>query len=137
MCSSRHVFARALGLSLCLTSLSLPAFADRGATAQLPDAAQIAAAASPEFLHALVMANITSTNCPGHALSDDEWALITGTADRVAAALNIDNRSFNDNYYSPAFAALDQAGTCDSEGAKIAPLIKRLRKMGGSADPIG
>ena len=44
----------------------------------------------PHFLTRLVMANVTGMNCPGYALSDGEWTLITGTADKVAAALKLD-----------------------------------------------
>lgn len=123
--------------ALCLATLALPAHADGAVTVKLPDPGQIAAAASPDFLMALVMANVAGMNCPGHALSDGEWALVTGTADRVAAALQIGPGAYDDQYYGPAFAALDKAGTCAAEGPKIAPLIDRLRSMGGGTDPIG
>lgn len=124
-------------LVLCLAALPLPALADGGVTVKLPDPGQIAAAASPDFLMALVMANVAGMNCPGHALSDGEWALVTGTADRVAGALEIGASAYDEDYYGPAFAAMDQPGTCDREGPKIAPLIQRLKSMGGSAEPIG
>ncbi len=124
-------------LALCLAALPLPALADGGVTVKLPDPGQIAAAASPEFLMALVMANVAGMNCPGHALSDGEWALVTGTADRVAGVLKIGASTYDEDYYGPAFAALDKPGTCDREGPKIAPLIKRLKSMGGSTEPIG
>ncbi|GAB1361626.1 hypothetical protein MASR1M32_08620 [Rhodobacter sp.] len=123
--------------ALCLATLALPALADGGVTVKLPDPGQIAAAASPDFLMALVMANVAGMNCPGYALSDGEWALVTGTADRVAEALQIGTGAYDDQYYGPAFAALDKAGTCETEGPKIAPLIDRLRSMGGGTDPIG
>ena len=58
-------------------------------------------------------------------------------SDRVAAALNIGAGAYDDSYYGPAFAAMDKRGTCDAEGPKIAPLIKKLRSMGGGTDPIG
>lgn len=130
---------RILPLTLTLGLIALPhsGVADGGVTVKLPDSGKIAAAASPEFLMALVMANVTGMNCPGYALSDGEWALVTGTADRVAAALNIGAGAYDDSYYGPAFAALDKRGTCDAEGPKIAPLIKKLRAMGGGTDPIG
>lgn len=128
-------------LALCLAalppSLPSPALADGGVTVKLPDPGRIAAAASPDFLMALVMANVAGMNCPGHALSDGEWALVTGTADRVAGALKIGASAYDEDYYGPAFAAMDQPGTCDREGPKIAPLIQRLKSMGGSAEPIG
>lgn len=127
-----------LTLTLFLAGPTLtPAFADGGVTVQLPDPGQIASAASPGFLMELVMANVTGMNCPGATLTDGEWALITGTADRVAEALQIDTGSYDDQFYGPAFAAIDQPGTCEAEGPRIAPLIERLESMGGSTDPIG
>ncbi len=125
-------------LSLTLaTALCTPALADGGVTVQLPDPGRIASAASEDFLMQLVMANVVGMNCQGYILTDGEWALITGTADRVAAALQIDTGAYDDRFYGPAFAAIDQPGTCDSEGPKIAPLIDRLKSMGGGTDPIG
>lgn len=120
-----------------LVLTATPAFADGGVTVQLPDAGQIASAASPGFLTQLVMANVVGMNCPGFILTDGEWALITGTADKVADALNIDTGTYDDQFYGPAFTALDQPGTCETEGPKIAPLIDRLKSMGGSTDSIG
>ena len=116
---------------------AFPAWADGGVTVALPDPGRIASAASPDFLMQLVMANVVGMNCEGYALTDGEWALVTGTADRVAEALQIDTGAYDDQFYGPAFAALDQAGTCDVEGPKIAPLIERLKDMGGGTDPIG
>jgi hypothetical protein len=124
-------------VTIIAVSLATSAQADGGVTVTLPDPSQIAAAASPDFLMQLVMANVAGMNCPGFALSDGEWALITGTADRTAATLQIDSGTYDDDYYGPAFAALDAPGTCDREGPRIAPLIDRLRGMGGSTDPIG
>lgn len=124
-------------LLLAAVLMATPAYADGGAKVQLPDPGQIASAASPDFLMALVMANVVGMNCEGFLLTDGEWALITGTADRVAAALQIDTGAYDDQFYGPAFAALDQAGTCQNEGPKIAPLLEQLKSMGGSADPIG
>lgn len=124
--------------ALCLAALiAPPALADGGVTVRLPDPGRIASAASPEFLRQLVMANVIGMNCPGFILTDGEWALITGTADRIAEALHLDTGSYDEQFYGPAFAALDQPGACDSEGPKIAPLIDRLKDMGGSTDPIG
>lgn len=123
-------------LALCLF-VATPALADGAVTVQLPEPGQIASAASADFLMQLVMANVVGMNCPGYILTDGEWALITGTADRVATALKIDTGTYDDQFYGPAFAALDQPGTCDAEGPKIAPLIDRLKQMGGGTDPIG
>ncbi|MGB4826776.1 MAG: hypothetical protein WBP18_05785 [Paracoccaceae bacterium] len=122
---------------IAASALTAPALADGGVTVKLPPTEAVAKAASPDFLTQLVMANVVGMNCPGFTLSDGEWALITGTADRVAKALKISTGAYDDQFYGPAFAALDQPGTCAAEGPKIAPLIKRLKSMGGSTDPIG
>ncbi len=114
-----------------------PALADGGVTVRLPPDAAISAAASPDFLHQLVLANVIGMNCDGYMLSDGEWALITGSADLVAARLGLDTAAFDDGYFGPAFAALDQPGACDSHGPKIAPLIEELKTMGGGTDPLG
>lgn len=116
---------------------ALPALADGGVTVKLPSDAAVAKAASPAFLAELVQANVVGMNCPGYRLGDGEWALVTGTADKVAAALQINAAAYDDQYYGPAFAALDDPATCDTKGPKIAPLIKRLKAMGGSTDSIG
>ncbi len=126
-----------LATMLCTLPLATQALADGGVTVRLPPAASIAEAASPDFLMQLVTANVVGMNCPGFTLTDGEWALITGTADRVAAALQIDSSAYEDQFYGPAFAAIEAAGTCEREGPKIAPLIERLRALGGSTAPIG
>lgn len=123
-----------LGLAVALTG---PSLADGGVTVQLPDPGQISATASSDFLMQLVVANVIGMNCPDFSLTDGEWALITGTADRVAQALTLDTATYDDEYYGPAFARLDRSGACAAEGPKIAPLIQRLRSMGGGTDPIG
>ena len=56
------------------------------------------------------------------------------TADKVAATLGISTASYDEQFYTPAFAAIDQPGVCASEGPKIAPLLAHLRSMGGTTD---
>ena len=124
-------------LLTCLSLFAVPAWADGAVTVRLPEDAAIAKAASAGFLTQLVTANVAGMNCPGYALSDGEWALITGTADKVAVALGISAAAYDDQFYAPAFAAISQPGTCDREGPQIAPLIDRLRAMGGGTHPVG
>lgn len=119
-------------LPLITLSLALPALADGGASVKLPSDAAIAKAATPAFLAELVQANVVAMNCPGFGLDDGEWALVSGTANMVAAVLNINAAAYDDQYYTPAFAALDNPDACDTKGPKVAPLIKRLKAMGGS-----
>jgi hypothetical protein len=120
-----------------LAFLATPAFADGGITVKLPDDAKIAEAASPDFLMELVQANVVGMNCDGFRLTTGEWTLITQTADKVAAVLKIDVATYDDQFYGPAFASLDLAETCTSDGPKIRPLVERLKAMGGGTDPIG
>jgi hypothetical protein len=122
---------------LLITLLAAPAFADGGITVRLPDDARIAEAAKPEFLAELVVANVIGMNCPGFEIDQGEWTLITGTADKVAAALKIETTAYDDQFYGPAFAMLDKPGSCEAEGPKIAPLIEKLKAMGGDTKPIG
>lgn len=112
----------------CATAFA--AFAD-GAV-RLPPDATLAQAASPAFLAELVQANVVGMNCGGYRLADGEWALVTGSADKVAASLKLSAADYEDRYYTPAFAALDDPATCDAKGPLIAPLIARLKAMGGS-----
>lgn len=121
-------------LALTLLSLATPALAKGASTVILPSDAAIAKAATPIFLAELVQANVVAMNCPGFGLDDGEWALVTGTADKVAAALGISAAAYDDRFYTPAFAALEDPDACDTRGPKIAPLIKRLKSMGGSTD---
>ncbi|MFZ1470421.1 MAG: hypothetical protein WAT09_15815 [Paracoccaceae bacterium] len=116
--------------------LASPALADGGVSVRLPDDGALAAAASPAFLAQLVTANVVGMNCPGVSLSDGEWALLTGSADKVAAALGLSTGAYDDQFYGPAFAALDDPATCSAKAPLIAPLIQRLKSMGGSTQPI-
>ncbi|NJM83301.1 MAG: hypothetical protein HC844_13150 [Tabrizicola sp.] len=124
-------------LVLFTALLAAPAFADGGISVKLPDPAQLAAAVSTDFLMELVQANVVGMNCAGYSLSQGEWTLITQTADQVADALRIGTGAYDERFYGPAFASLDKPGTCEADGPKIAPLIKRLKAMGGGTDPVG
>jgi hypothetical protein len=128
---------KTLFLTLLLALPAAPALADGGVTVALPDYRTIAQAATEGFLHELVLANVVGMNCEGYRISDGEWALITGTADLVASALKLDTAAYDSRYDGPAFAALDQSGTCGAEGPKIAGLIERLKAMGGDTVPLG
>ena len=118
--------------ALLLTLIATPALAEGPGLVRLPDEAAIAGAATPDFLTELVVANVVGMNCDGYRLTDGEWALLTGSADMVAEALTIRNSSdYDTRFYGPAFDLLDQPGTCATEGPRIAPLVDRLKAMGG------
>jgi hypothetical protein len=103
---------------------------------KLPPDDAIQGVASRDLLAELVQANVTGMNCPDFMLTDGEWTLITGTADKVAAVLGIDTNAYDADFYGPAFASLDKAGTCAAEGPKIRPLIDRLIGMGGGTEAV-
>lgn len=118
--------------ALLLTLIATPALAEDPGLVRLPDEAAIAGAATPNLLMELVVANVVGINCDGYRLTDGEWALLTGSADMVAEALRIRHSSdYDANFYGPAFDLLDQPGTCAAEGPRIAPLVDRLKAMGG------
>lgn len=118
--------------ALILTLIATPALAQDPGLVTLPDDATIATAATPELLTELVVANVVGMNCAEYRIDDGEWALLTGTADKVAEALKVkDSAAYDDKFYGPAFDLLDQPETCSTEGPKIATLITRLKDMGG------
>ncbi|EYD75699.1 hypothetical protein Rumeso_02786 [Rubellimicrobium mesophilum DSM 19309] len=129
---------RALSLSLALGALPLAALADGGVAVPLADVSGLSPAQAEELLTALVTANVVSSNCPGFGITDGEWTLITGTADRLAyeeLGLSVDD--YDARFYGPAFALLDQPGTCEAEGPKVRGIVQLLVDMGGSPVPVG
>jgi hypothetical protein len=128
--------------ALLLTTLfAAPAFAEDPGFVTLPETAKLAEAATPSLLTELVVANVVGMNCPAYRLTDGEWALLTGSADKVATAIGVaDSGDYDTKFYGPAFDLLDKPETCDSEGPKIAPLVERLKAMGGDTTllkPLG
>jgi hypothetical protein len=111
--------------------IASPAFAQDADLVKLPDEKLLTDMASPELLKELVTANVIGMNCADFLISQGEWALLVGTADKVAAILSVDTASYDDTYYHPAFALLDNPDSCAAEGPKIAPLIERLKAAGG------
>lgn len=127
--------------AVMLALLATPALAQDPGFVTLPRDERIAEVASPDFLMALVTANVVGMNCPDYPLTQGDWALLTGTADKVAAFLEVkDTGAYDADYYGPAFALLDNPETCANEGPKILPLIALLMEMGGDTQllrPIG
>ncbi|MCB1346965.1 MAG: hypothetical protein H6900_04745 [Rhodobacter sp.] len=123
-------------LVLALTLLAASAWADGGVTVPLPRIPPLPTGEQEHLLMQLVTANVVSENCPGHGLTPEEFALVTGSADLVAAALGVlDSNAYDDRFYRPAFAMLDKPDTCDREGPRIRPLINQLIAWGGSLTP--
>jgi hypothetical protein len=117
-----------IALGLMLVSLTLPALAGPPPTADLgkKDASAL--------LTRLVLANVASSNCAGYAVSNSQWKFITDTADQLANQLGLTVESYDAQYYAPAFAALEEADFCASEGPKVMPLIEEMIARGGSVD---
>ena len=110
--------------------------ADGGMTVQLPDVSALSEAEAKALIAQLAQVNVITSNCPGYAISDGEWTLVTGTGDRLAARLGLDAASYDRAYYGPAFKLLDDPGACDRIGPTARPLIDRLVGMGGDTTPI-
>lgn len=119
--------------ALALTAGAVQAAGDR-VTVPLPDVSGLSRAEGQALLRQLAEVNVITSNCPGYEISDGEWMLITGTGDRLAAALGLDPGSYDRDYYGPAFQLLDDAQACDRVGPAAAPLIARLIEMGGSTE---
>jgi hypothetical protein len=111
--------------------LASPAFAQEADLVTLPDEKLLTEMAGPELLKELVTANVIGMNCADFLISQGEWALLVGTADKVAEILSVDTASYDETYYGPAFSLLDNPESCAAEGPKITPLIERLKAAGG------
>ncbi|GLQ11611.1 hypothetical protein GCM10007913_35430 [Devosia yakushimensis] len=127
-----------IGTSLAgMLLAATPALADGKVYVQLPDLSDFSGQEAEEFLHQLVLANVVSSNCAGFEVSEAEWSLLTDSADIVGKGiLGLDSAKFDDEYYGPAFAALDEAGTCEVEGPQVEPVLEFLVDQGGSRDPL-
>ena len=112
------------------------ALADGGMTVPLPDVSALPEAEAKALIAELANVNVITSNCPGYAVTDGEWTLITGTGDRLAARLGMDAATYDKTYYAPAFKLLDDPGACDRIGPQAKPLIARLKAMGGDTTPL-
>ena len=117
--------------------LATPALADGKIYVQLPDLSSYQGAAAEDFLRQTVLANVVSSNCPGFEITEEEWSLLTDSADILARGnLKLSVDAYDADYYQPAFAALDEAGTCAAEGPKVQPILDELVSKGGSREAL-
>ena len=130
----RPMLAAAL-LALTMGGAST-ALADGGMTVTLPDVSGLSDAEAKALIAQLAQVNVITSNCPAYPITDGEWTLITGTADRLAAKLGLDASSYDKEYYAPAFQLLDDPGACDRIGPTSAAVLKRLVGMGGDTTPV-
>lgn len=110
--------------------------ADGGVSVQMPDLSQLSDTDAKALIAELANVNVITSNCAGYEISNGEWALITGTGDRLAAKLGLDPTAYDRTYYGPAFKLLDDPTACDRIGPTAKPLIRRLIGMGGGTTPI-
>ncbi|MDS9467107.1 hypothetical protein RGQ15_05895 [Paracoccus sp. MBLB3053] len=128
-----HALTAAAGALVMMTSAAL---ADGGVTVELPDVSGLSTEEAKSLITELANVNVITSNCSGYEISNGEWTLITGTGDRLAAKLGLDARSYDRDYYGPAFKLLDDPDACDRIGPQARPLIQRLVEMGGGTTPI-
>ncbi|MGB3336314.1 MAG: hypothetical protein WBA73_03960 [Devosia sp.] len=114
-----------------------PALADGKIYVQLPDLSGFSSAEAESFLDQVVLANVVSSNCPDFAVSDEEWSLLTDSADILAREqLRLSVEDYDSQYYGPAFSALDVAEACAMHGPDVQPVIDRLVELGGSREAL-
>ncbi len=117
--------------------LASPALADGKIYVQLPDLSGITGAEAEAFLSEVVLANVVSSNCAGYEITDEEWSLLTDSADILAREqLRLSVDDYDSLYYGPAFEALDRPETCDQAGPGVQPTIDRLVELGGSREAL-
>jgi hypothetical protein len=117
--------------------LATPALADGKIYVQLPDLSAYQGTAAEDFLAQVVLANIVSSNCPDFKVTEEEWSLLTDSADILAREnLKLSVDAYDAEYYQPAFAALDQADTCAKTGPIVQVIIDVLVNLGGSREAL-
>lgn len=99
----------------------------------MPDVSGLNRDEAEALIAKLAEVNVIASNCPDWSIDDPTWALITGTGDLLAMQLGIDPAAYDETYFGPAFALLDDPTSCARIGPEAAPLIARLNAMGGSA----
>lgn len=113
------------------------AAADGKIYVQLPDLSAYTGQKAEAFLEKVVLANVVSSNCPGFEVTDEEWSLLTDSADLLAyGQLRLNTGDYDDKYYTPAFAALDKPGTCEAKGPEVEEVLSELVDRGGSRQAL-
>ena len=127
---------RLLLASLVALTAPLSALADGGVTVPLPELSDLDPGSFHVLLRSLVTSNVVSENCPGFEVTMGEFALLTGTADRIAEAMGLSIEDYDRLYYFPAFAALDKPDICARMGPRVAQDIEMLVALGGGTEPL-
>ena len=122
--------------AICL-ALASPVLADGKIYVQLPDLSAWKGEEAETILKELVLANVVSSNCPGFEITEEEWSLLTDSADLLARGqLGLSVEDYDAQYYSPAFDALDDPNTCDQVGPRVQPMLDLMVEMGGSREAL-
>lgn len=115
--------------------LAAPALADGKIYVQLPDLSGYAEGEAEALLSEVVTANVISGNCAGYEVTDEEWSLLTDSADLLARGqLGLSVEVYDSDYYGPAFALLDESGSCEEYGPRVEPVLDQLVELGGSRE---
>lgn len=126
----------AAALLALTTAGGTAALADGGMTVTLPDVSGLSDGDAKALITQLAQVNVITSNCPAWPITDGEWTLITGTADKLAAKLGLDASRYDKEYYAPAFKLLDDPGACDRIGPTSAAVLDRLIALGGDTTPV-
>lgn len=128
---------RLTAAALFCLAFAAPAAADGKIYVQLPDLSGFGGAEAEALLERVVLANVVSSNCPGFGISDEEWSLLTDSADILARGqLGLGVDDYDKRFYGPAFDALDRPGTCAEAGPDVQPVLDLLVELGGSREPL-
>lgn len=126
-----------IGASLAgMLLAATPALADGKIYVQLPDLSGITGTQAEDFLQQVVLANIVSSNCTGYEVSEEEWSLLTDSADILSHQMGLTTDEYVDKYETPAFKALDEAGICEDQGPHVQPILDELVALGGSREAL-
>lgn len=113
------------------------AAADGKIFVQLPDLSIYEGYQAEELLGRVVLANVVSSNCTGYEVTDEEWSLLTDSADLLAyGQLKLTTDDYDRLYSKPAFDALDEAGVCDRQGPEVEGVLDELVERGGSREAL-
>ncbi|RYE60301.1 MAG: hypothetical protein EOP20_02905 [Hyphomicrobiales bacterium] len=131
------MFRTMMTAGLILIAGASQAFADGKIYVQLPDLSSYTDHRAEEFLEQVVLANVVSSNCAGFEITDEEWSLLTDSADLLAyGQLKLTTDDYDNYFYKPAFAALDEAGTCEEKGPGVEQVLSELVEQGGSREAL-
>ena len=113
------------------------AAADGKIFVQLPDLSIYEGYQAEEFLGRVVLANVVSSNCTGYEVTEEEWSLLTDSADLLAyGQLKLSTDDYDRLFSKPAFDALDEAGVCDRQGPEVEFVLDELVERGGSRQAL-